>query len=422
MFSVQCRKQLIVPLSNARVSGITRLLVAGKDGIFFRLFSSKIFEIKGDDKQSFTVSYLINSCGLSPEAAISASKKLQLNSPEKPDLLLALFKSHGFSNAHISKMIAKSPIILKADPEKCLQDRIIPVCNILKALLQTDERIVYFIKHVGGNYNFINGVLNYIHSNVATLRKYGLSESNISFLLRHNPKILLIETDRLAVLVDRVIELGFDTTKAQFVDAMETIFGMSKSTWEHKKEVYQRWGWSESDILKAFSVRPKCMSLSEKKIMSAMEFLVNEMSFPPSDIAINPVVICYNLEKRIKPRCRVAKALLLKKLTKKSYRLSTLMSMSERLFLDKFVTKYQGKIPLLDVYHGNLSLDDLELDGILKFGWDIVVLFQVLVVGIYSSRTLWSILDHGFYQMKFLFFDHRMENLLLKGKTVAGIT
>ncbi|KAL0406536.1 UNVERIFIED_CONTAM: hypothetical protein Slati_3967500 [Sesamum latifolium] len=404
MFSVQCRKQLIVPLSNARVSGITRLLVAGKDGIFFRLFSSKIFEIKGDDKQSFTVSYLINSCGLSPEAAISASKKLQLNSPEKPDLLLALFKSHGFSNAHISKMIAKSPIILKADPEK-----------------MTDERIVYFIKHVGGNLNFINGVLNYIHSNVATLRKYGLSESNISFLLRHNPKILLIETDRLAVLVDRVIELGFDTTKAQFVDAMETIFGMSKSTWEHKKEVYQRWGWSESDILKAFSVRPKCMSLSEKKIMSAMEFLVNEMSFPPSDIAINPVVICY-IWRRESSLDRVAKALLLKKLTKKSYRLSTLMSMSERLFLDKFVTKYQGKIPLLDVYHGNLSLDDLELDGILKFGWDIVVLFQVLVVGIYSSRTLWSILDHGFYQMKFLFFDHRMENLLLKGKTVAGIT
>ncbi|KAK4387252.1 hypothetical protein Sango_2595800 [Sesamum angolense] len=364
MFSVQCRKQLIVPLSNARVYGITRIIVAGKDGIFFRLFSSKRSEIKDEDKQSFTVSYLINSCGLSSEAAISASQKLQLNSPEKPDLLLALFKSHGFSNANISKTIAKLPIILKADPEKTvspklkfflsvgvpppilarmvshspqilrcsLQDRIIPVYDILKALLQTDERIVHFIKRAGGNYHFINGVLKYIHSNVATLRKYGLSESNISFFLPHNPKILLIETDKLAVLVDRVIELGFDTTKVQFVVAMETLF-----------------------------VHPKCMSLSEKKIMSVMEFLVNEMSFQPLDIANYPVVICYNLEKRIKPRCRVAKALLLKKLTKKSYRLGSLMLISERLFLDRYVTKYQGKIPLLDIYHGNLSLDDLGL-------------------------------------------------------------
>ncbi|KAL0301373.1 UNVERIFIED_CONTAM: hypothetical protein Sradi_6414100 [Sesamum radiatum] len=360
---------------------------------FSDYFFQRDLKIKDEDKQSFTVSYLINSCGLSSEAAISASKKLQLNSPEKPDLLLALFKSHGFSNANISKTIAKLPIILKADPEKTvspklkffhsvgvpppilarmvshspqilrcsLQDRIIPVYNILKVLLQTDERIVHFIKRAGGNYHFINGVLKYIHSNVATLRKYGLSESNISFFLPHNPKILLIETDRLAVLVDRVIELGFDTTKVQFVAAMETLFGMSKSTWEHKKEVYQRWGWSESDILKAFSVHPKCMSLSEKKIMSVMEFLVNEMSFQPLDIANYPVVICYNLEKRIKPRCRVAKALLLKKLTKKSYRLGSLMLISERLFLDRYVTKYQGKIPLLDIYHGNLSLDDLGL-------------------------------------------------------------
>ncbi|KAL0320456.1 UNVERIFIED_CONTAM: hypothetical protein Sradi_5307100 [Sesamum radiatum] len=269
MFSVQCRKQLIVPLSNARVYGITRFLVAGKDGILFRLFSSKRFEIEGGNKQSFTVSYLINSCGLSSEAAISASKKLQLSSSEKPDLMLALFKSHGFSNAHISKIIAKSPIILKADPEKTvlpkfkffysigvpapvlarmlslnplilrrsLQDRIIPVYNILKELLQTDGRIIHFIKRAGGNYNFIDGVLRYIHSNVATLGKYGLSESNISFLLRHNPKLLLIETDRLAALVDRVIELGFDTRKVHFVVAMGTLFGMSKSTWEHKKEV-----------------------------------------------------------------------------------------------------------------------------------------------------------------------------------------
>ncbi|KAK4420936.1 hypothetical protein Salat_2044100 [Sesamum alatum] len=390
MLSVLCRKQLIVPLSNARVYGIPRFLVAGKDGIFVRLFSSKRFEIEADDKQSFTVSYLMNSCGLSSEAAISASKKLHLNSPEKPDRLLALLKSYGFSNAHISKMMAKCPIILTADPEKTvspklkffhsigvpapvlarvlsisphilrysLQKKIIPVYINLKRLLQTNERIVHFIKRTDGNYHFIYGVLKYIHSNVAMLRKYGLRESDISFLFSHYPNILIIETDRLAALLDRVTEFGLDTKKHAFVHAMEVLFSISKSNWEHKKEVYRRWGWSESDIRRAFSIHPKCMTLSEKKIMSTMEFLVNEMSFQPSDIARYPVVICYNLEKRIKPRCQVAKVLLLKKLIKKSYSLTSLVVIPERLFLLRCVTKYQGKIPLLDLYHGNLSLVD----------------------------------------------------------------
>ncbi|KAI3465915.1 hypothetical protein Pfo_022578 [Paulownia fortunei] len=333
MFGLLCRKQLIVAPTKARVYGR-----APQDAFFIRLFSSKKLaspEIKGDEKQSFTVSYLINSCGMSSEAAISASKKLRLNSPEKPDLVLALLKSHGFGDGHISKMVAKIPDILKADPKVTilpklqffhsigvpapvlanvvstspnilkysLQNSIIPAYNNLKILLQTNEKIVRFIKRAAGNYHFIHGVLKYTHSNVAMLRKYGVNKSNMSFLVSNYPRTLIIKSDRLAKLVDRIIELGIDTTNITFVHAMQVLLSMSKSTWEHKKEAYQRCGWSDSDIRMAFSIYPVCIRLSEKKIISTMEFLVNEMSCQPSAIARYPIVLSYNLEKRIKPRC-----------------------------------------------------------------------------------------------------------------------
>ncbi|KAG8364775.1 hypothetical protein BUALT_Bualt18G0033800 [Buddleja alternifolia] len=319
------------------------------------------------------------------EAAISASTKLLLSSPEKLDLLLTILKNNGFSDAHIAKMVTKIPGILKADPEKTilpklqffpligvpppvlakvvstsrnilkysLQNSIIPAYNILKILLKTDERVVHFIKRAAADFHFIYGVLKFTRSNVALLRKYGVRELDISFLITNHPKTLIITSDRLVKLVDRVIELGVDSKKIIFVQAMQVLLSMSKSTWEHKKQVYQRCGWSESDIIVAFSVHPMCMSLSEKKITATMEFLVNEMSFEPSVIARCAQVICYNLERRIKPRCRVAKVLLLKVLLKKSYILNTFLWISDKVFLDRYVSKYQKNIPLLDVYLGN---------------------------------------------------------------------
>ena len=69
-------------------------------------------------QHSFIVSYLINSCGLSIETAISTSKKVQFENPKNPDSILALLKNHGCNNTHISKIVAKLSLLLLANPKK----------------------------------------------------------------------------------------------------------------------------------------------------------------------------------------------------------------------------------------------------------------------------------------------------------------
>ncbi|XP_058089395.1 uncharacterized protein LOC131236294 [Magnolia sinica] len=128
---------------------------------------------------SFTVSYLINSCGLSQESAFSASQKIQLKSPEGPDSVLKLFQNHGFTNTHIAEIIAKRPLlllssvnktlkpkldffhsmgltgptlskILSADPGllyRSLNNQIVPAVDFLKSFVHTDENIATSFKH-----------------------------------------------------------------------------------------------------------------------------------------------------------------------------------------------------------------------------------------------------------------------------------
>ncbi|PIN03337.1 Mitochondrial transcription termination factor, mTERF [Handroanthus impetiginosus] len=391
MFNLLFKKQLIIAASNIRGFGNPSRFPLNAS-LIIRLFSSNS-EIHCDQQKSFTVSYLINSCGLSPEAANVASKKVTLNSPGNTDLLLALLKNHGLSDAHITKMVTISPNILLAHPEKTvlpklqffnsigmptpdlaqfiarsptilrcsLRNRIIPFYECLKNLLKSDKKVITVFKRITAY--FLLTALQRIPHNVAVLKKYGVDESNISFLAVHNPQPLFMRSDKLVKLLDKVTELGIDISKSIFMQAVKVLYSTSKSSWEARKKAYHEWGWSESDISMAFSLHPVCMNLSEKKIMSEMDFFVNEMNCEAKAIARHPTVLFYSLEKRIMPRCRVVKLLMVKGLIKPSRNLVSLLRMTDKTFLEKFITKY-GNVPgLLDVYRRNLNLRDLGFDS-----------------------------------------------------------
>ncbi|KAI7982619.1 hypothetical protein LOK49_LG15G00309 [Camellia lanceoleosa] len=126
---------------------------------------------------------------------------------------------------------------------------------------------------------------------------------------------------------------------------------MRKTTLERKMEVYGRWGLSSDEIMLAFRSHPLCMNLLEGKIMETTDFLVNKMSWQPRVVARNPLVLFYNLERRIIPQCTVVG------LVKKDMCLSSFLLIGENLFLDKFVNKYQDDVPcLVDIYLGKMDL------------------------------------------------------------------
>ncbi|RXH93793.1 hypothetical protein DVH24_015860 [Malus domestica] len=64
-----------------------------------------------ETQHGFKVNYLINTYGLSPEDAISVSKRKSV---------LALLRNHGLSQTQISKLVRSRPPIISANPEKTL--------------------------------------------------------------------------------------------------------------------------------------------------------------------------------------------------------------------------------------------------------------------------------------------------------------
>ncbi|XP_059632779.1 uncharacterized protein LOC132275331 [Cornus florida] len=333
---------------------------------------------------SFTVNYLINSCGLSPENAMSASKKVNFKTLDKPDSVLNFFRNHGFSNTQISALIRKRPRLLTSDPknillpkfdffystgisstelaktvskspnilECSLKNQIIPCFNSLKNFLHSDDKLIAAFKR----YPEILGRNAIIFSNIEILRQHGVPDSNIMVSLTTQPRSFVINGDRLKEIVEDAKKMGFNPSQFLFVDAVRALSSISKSTWKRKMEVYEKWGWSKEDTMLAFTKLPGCMRVSEEKIMATLNFYVNTMGWQASLIAHRPKLMKLSLGKRIIPRCSVLEVLLAKGLIKKPISLHALLESRESMFLQKFVTCYEEAPQLLKLYQEKLDL------------------------------------------------------------------
>uniref|UniRef100_A0A2N9IZJ7 Uncharacterized protein n=1 Tax=Fagus sylvatica TaxID=28930 RepID=A0A2N9IZJ7_FAGSY len=343
------------------------------------------------NQHSFTVSYLINQCGFSRESALSASKKVNFETPDKADLVVSFFKNNGFSHSQISNIVRRLPPLLLSDPQKTflpkleffmskgftssdiatllsrnphilqrsLKNHVIPSFVFFKNLLGTDENTITAIKRFSSilRENLDTRVV----PNVNLLRENGVPESNICALLKHSPRVIIKNVVRLKEIVEEVKEMGFDPLKFCFVQAVFAMSGMNKSTWERKVNAYKKWGLSEEEILEAFGKCPYCIMISEDKIMRVMDFWVNKMGLEASLIVKHPVLFTLSLEKRMIPRVSVIKVLLSKGLVvKKNIYLPTVFMYSENLFLQKFVTPYKEEVSdLLKLYKEKLDLSKM---------------------------------------------------------------
>ncbi|XP_059627539.1 transcription termination factor MTERF8, chloroplastic-like [Cornus florida] len=373
----------LVRLTTIRCSSILDSTIHNK------LFSSSSLKSisTSTNQHSFTVNYLINSCGLSPETAISSSKYVHFKTLDKPDSVINLFTNHGFSKTQISAVIRKRPTILLSDPKdtllpkmdffysigisstelakivsskpnvliRSLKNQIIPSFNLLKSkLLYSNDKFITAFKRfpeiVAHDHNAIT------FPNIENLRQHGLPDSSIVFLLTTEPRSLMMKPDRFNEVVDDCKKLGFNPSKLVFVLAIKAMTAMSKSTWKRKMEVYERWGWSEEETMLAFTKHPCCMMISEEKIMGVLNFYVNTMGWESSVIAHRPKLMSLSLGEMIIPRCSVLQVLLSKGLIKKPISLPTLLESTESLFLKKFVTFYEEEAPqLLKLYQSKIG-------------------------------------------------------------------
>ena len=164
---------------------------------------------------------------------------------------------------------------------------------------------------------------------------------------------------RFQEIVKVVVEMGFDSSKTQFIIAVRAVNQKysEKSLWERKVNAYKKWGWSDEEVMKAFQKNPWFMLLSEKKILALMDFFIDKMGLKPCHVAKLSLVFTFSLEKRIIPRVSFYQVLLSRGRLKKEISLLSLVVISEKDFLQKFVTPLADEAPeLLKLYKEKLSL------------------------------------------------------------------
>ncbi|RVX20721.1 hypothetical protein CK203_002825 [Vitis vinifera] len=219
--------------------------------------------------------------------------------------------TEGFSGPDLASIVAASPQILR----RSLENHVIPSYNFLKSVVMVNENIV---RALNKSY-WLNGqsLPNIIVPNIEILKDIGVPMSNISFLVTCHPSAVSQNNVKFARSVKMVIEMGFDPLRVKFLKAVQVIVEMAESMWEHKMEVYRRWGLTDDQIMLMFRLDPLCMKSSEKKIMSVMDFLVNKMGWEPAAIVDIQQSFCAVLRRRSFHGCSVVKVLQMKGLVKK---------------------------------------------------------------------------------------------------------
>ncbi|XP_059632395.1 transcription termination factor MTERF6, chloroplastic/mitochondrial-like [Cornus florida] len=215
----------------------------------------------------------MNSCGLSPKTAISASKRVNFKTLEKPDSVLNFFKNHGLSKTQISDLIRKESELLLYDPNKTLlpkfdffystgisrtdlakvvsncpsilrrslKNQIILSFNLLKNLFHSDDKFMAAFKRFPGIILFDHSAITF--PNIEILRQHGVPDLSIVHLLTNQPRsLMMLKPDRFNEVVEDVKKMGLNPSTLQFVRAVYALTSMSKSTLKRKMEVYEKWG------------------------------------------------------------------------------------------------------------------------------------------------------------------------------------
>ncbi|KAK1279297.1 hypothetical protein QJS04_geneDACA015102 [Acorus gramineus] len=211
----------------------------------------------------FTVSYLINSFGLSLDSALKASKSVRIKTTENADSILLLLKNQGFTSTQIAKLVSIRPKLVLLNPDKnlkpkmdflrgvgfstldltqilsknptilscSLEKRILPAIGYLKGILGTDKDIISAIK--GSTWVVHSNLHEAMGHKIAVLRDHGVPDHRISVMIKQHLRVFLSNYDRFIEALIIVEEMGFDPSSSLFCIALANIVGTSKC--EHKQ-------------------------------------------------------------------------------------------------------------------------------------------------------------------------------------------
>ncbi|TVU19317.1 hypothetical protein EJB05_35460, partial [Eragrostis curvula] len=355
-----------------------------------RYFSTPAATAPRPEPYHNTVSYLVNSCGLSPAAAAAtaaavASRRMRI-STVKADANLALLRRHGFSDAQIALLLRSAPNLLIVDADKIIRPKLeffdslgIPIDWLLnkpvleRSLNQHIIPSVEFLRGIlGTNANIRTAISRHPHAllfdvekkmrpALQALRRHGLSEEAISKLVLSQMGVLRLAPNRIAEIFEHLEELGIPSSDSRFVRAYVVMSCYSREAWLRKVALYRSLGVSEGELREAFKTQPSILALSEETIKRKLRFFLDELKFDLSDVMRRPVFLAYSLEKCILPRCAVLSVLMREGKIKQDVDLFSALTGSSKIFIKKYVSSYAGNVPdVIEAYEGKIKFEGFQ--------------------------------------------------------------
>ncbi|XP_017223482.1 uncharacterized protein LOC108199961 [Daucus carota subsp. sativus] len=320
---------------------------------------------------------------------------LEQSSDEKGhESVIKLFKSFGFSENHVARIVRKQPSIISFHPQKSvkpkldylfsitqsrsevfdvvaknpvilgrsLKNHIIPFFTSLGTLTGNDQHVFAAIKR--NPYLLSNCVSTTFLHNIDFLQKLGVPQIQIMKLITEYGQSIGGSHAKFRKVVLKVKDMGFDLSSSCFLDAVRSFSFLSDLAWESRCEMLRSFGFSDHDISSMAKKQPVIMNFSERRMRDLLEFFVQKLRWSATKLSTSPNILRYSLEKRIIPRCSVLQALALNNCNSKRLLLTYIVKMTESRFLERFVTAYKDEVPeVMDAYRGKLRFDEFNFES-----------------------------------------------------------
>ncbi|KAL2899856.1 Transcription termination factor MTEF18 mitochondrial, partial [Bienertia sinuspersici] len=121
----------------------------------------------------------------------------------------------------------------------------------------------------------------------------------------------------------------------KFLTGIRVLSSVSEKNLDSKITVFEKSGWTRTDVLALVRANPYCLALSEARIKKSLEYFAKEVGYDIPYLISHSVVFGYSLENRIVPRNRVLLALKEKGLIRGDYALYSILALNESRFLKR---------------------------------------------------------------------------------------
>lgn len=323
---------------------------ASKPHITFPSFCTQIAPLSTTPpEKSVVTEFLLNKCGLSEVDIRKAFRNckcfLLAKSSQNLEEVLGLLNGCGLTTPEqIRRVVLCNPKFLFYNAKKNMQ----PKLTLLKTFMKEED----ISKLLISNTLLFDVEEDKLKSTISLFQGLGLEGQVLSELVATQPSVLMIPAEKIMKSFKQAEDLGFKKGSTMFAYALREILGGGVKTLGQRLQCLKSLGFSEEQISELSSRDPRFLGISEEKMRTFVDFMVNYVELPLADLVKFPLLWSFSLEKRIIPRFRVMEELTSGQVQESKIPFIRIFHMTEKRFLDKYVNRNSKSSTLRTIYYG----------------------------------------------------------------------